>query len=65
MDPGSTYSIDLPDGTIIHGICATWLTRPVSGATCSYPEGAASGSLVQQTGAAAPAGDLVLSCRAP
>jgi hypothetical protein len=57
--PGSTYTFNLPDGTIINAIYATWLTRGTSGATWSYTEGAASGSLGRAMDSA-PAADLVL-----
>jgi hypothetical protein len=53
--------IDIPDGAIINAVYATWLTRNVDGITYEYTEGAASDSVVKQTGGAAPVGDLVLS----
>ena len=53
--------IAIPDGSTINGIYATWFTRNVDGITYQYTEGAASGSIVKQTGGAAPAANLVLS----
>jgi len=53
--------IDIPDDSIINAIYATWNTRNRDGITYQYTEGAASDSIVRQTGGAAPAADLVLS----
>ena len=52
--------IDLPDGSVINAIYATWLTRNVDGITYQYTEGAASDSIVRQRSGAAPAADLQL-----
>lgn len=59
-EPGSTYTFNLPDGTVINAIYATWLVRSTSGAVWSYTEGAANGSL-NRTMTTGPAGNLVLS----
>lgn len=53
--------IDLPDGTVIWGVYATWNTRGKDGITYQYTEGTQSGSIIRQTGGAGPAADLVLS----
>jgi hypothetical protein len=59
--PSVTWSFGLPDGAVINAVYATWNTRGADGITYQYTEGAASGSIVRQTGGAAPAADLVLS----
>jgi hypothetical protein len=59
--PSVTWSFGLPDGAVINAVYATWNTRGTDGITYQYTEGAASGSIVRQTGGAAPAADLVLS----
>lgn len=53
--------IDLPEGSVIWGIYATWNTRNTDGITYHYSEGAQSGSIIRQTAGAAPTADLVLS----
>ena len=59
--PGVIWKFGLPDGAVINAVYATWNTRGSDGITYQYTEGTASGSIVRQTGGAAPVGDLVLS----
>jgi hypothetical protein len=57
----ASAGIDLPDGTVIWGVYATWNTRGKDGITYQYTEGTQSGSIIRQAGGAGPAADLVLS----
>ena len=64
---GQTYTfnladsgIDLPDGSIINGIYASWTTRNTSGAIYSYTEGVPTGS-VTVSHATAPTVNLALN----
>ena len=56
---GASYTFDLPAGTVINAIYATWQSRVSSGATWGYTEGAASDSNIVSM-ASAPTADLAL-----
>ena len=58
--PSVMWTFDVPDGAVVNGVYATWLTRNVDGITYEHSE-APAGSIVRQQSGAAPAGDLVLS----
>ncbi|MCX6880148.1 MAG: Ig-like domain-containing protein [Verrucomicrobia bacterium] len=59
--PSVTWTFGVPDGSVINAVYATWNTRTTDGITYQYSEGAASGSIVRQTGSAAPTATLILS----
>lgn len=65
-NPNCTYNfnladagIDLPDGSVIFGVYATWATRGTDGATYRFNEGTLITTV--RSHAIAPVGDLVLS----